>query len=145
MPTPPDIEPVVVHVRDRREDIERLEHDIIETIEGLGFPDSSAFAVKLAFEEAITNAFEHGHADLPGEPVTVEYAASRDHLWITIEDKGPGFRPDGVPDPTLDENLDKPSGRGLMLMKSFMAEVSHNARGNRVELRYDRPDASNGQ
>ena len=53
-------------------------------------------------------------------------------LQIVIEDEGDGFDPDDVPDPTLEENLELPSGRGLMLMKTFMTTVQYNEKGNRV-------------
>lgn len=64
-------------------------------------------------------------------------------IVIGIEDKGPGFTVEDVPDPTLDENLTIPSGRGLMLIRSYMTEVRHNPSGNRVEMVYRRPDAAN--
>lgn len=141
MAKPPDKPPVVVHVHDRREEIEAVEERILRDLEDLGYPRASGFAVRLAFEEAITNAFEHGHRERPGEPVTVEYRADPARLCIAIQDRGPGFDPHRVPDPTLDENLDKPFGRGLMLIRSFMSSVSYNAAGNRVEMCYDRPAA----
>ena len=53
---------------------------------------------------------------------------------IVIEDEGPGFDPTDVPDPTDDDNLDKPSGRGLMLMRAFMTVIEYNEKGNRVLL-----------
>ncbi|HOF18390.1 MAG TPA: ATP-binding protein [Phycisphaerae bacterium] len=49
-------------------------------------------------------------------------------------DEGTGFDPTRVPDPTADENLEKPSGRGLMLMRAYMDEVRYNDRGNQVFL-----------
>ena len=55
------------------------------------------------------------------------------------EDKGPGFKPEAVPDPTLDENLTIPTGRGLLLMRAYMAKVEYVGRGNRVEMVYQRP------
>jgi anti-sigma regulatory factor (Ser/Thr protein kinase) len=39
-----------------------------------------------------------------------------------------------LPDPTDPENLEKAGGRGLLLIRSFMDEVHHNARGNRIAL-----------
>ena len=52
----------------------------------------------------------------------------------TIADEGPGFDPQSLPDPTDPLNLDRPSGRGVLLMKTFMDEVAYNARGNEVTL-----------
>jgi serine/threonine-protein kinase RsbW len=53
---------------------------------------------------------------------------------VIIEDEGPGFAPTDVPDPTAEENLEKPGGRGIMLMKAFMTRVEYNQKGNRVRL-----------
>ncbi|MEM8756449.1 MAG: ATP-binding protein [Planctomycetota bacterium] len=108
-----------------------------------GFPEASRFAVRLAVEEAIANAFRHGHRDLdPATPVTVEFEVTPDRVEVAIEDRGPGFRPEDVPDPTAPENITKTSGRGLLLVRSYMTEVRHNERGNRIEMRYDRPAES---
>jgi serine/threonine-protein kinase RsbW len=125
------------HDRDR---IDALQSSLMEAVEQAGYPKPARFAIKLAFEEALMNAFHHGHKGL-GEDVEVrvEYAVARDEVYISVEDQGPGFDPNKVPDPTLDENLALPSGRGIMLMRAYMTDVSHNATGNRVHLRYVRP------
>jgi serine/threonine-protein kinase RsbW len=60
-------------------------------------------------------------------------------LSVEIEDRGPGFDPGAVPDPTLEQNLEIPSGRGLMLMRAYMTSVTFNPAGNRVRLLYRRP------
>jgi serine/threonine-protein kinase RsbW len=51
---------------------------------------------------------------------------------ITITDEGKGFKPECVPDPTADENLERPCGRGIMLMRAYMDEVRYNPCGNQV-------------
>ncbi|MND07935.1 hypothetical protein D3C83_302450 [compost metagenome] len=61
-------------------------------------------------------------------------------MRIVIEDEGPGFRMDDVPDPTAEENLERPCGRGIMLMKAFMSLIEYNATGNRVTLEKQRDD-----
>tara|TARA_R110000737_G_scaffold2923_12_gene9484 strand:+ start:97806 stop:98234 length:429 start_codon:yes stop_codon:yes gene_type:complete len=102
-----------------------------------GLKDAAIFAVRLAIEEAITNAFVHGHQNLASDiPIIVEYAVSKGEIQITVEDQGPGFVPEKLPDPTLMENLSKPFGRGVMLMKAYMTEVLYNTQGNRVTMRY---------
>ncbi len=64
-------------------------------------------------------------------------------MWIRIEDEGHGFDLESLPDPTLEENLEKPSGRGILLMREFMTKVEYNERGNCVilEKRRDVADA----
>ena len=130
---------VRVSVANDRDEIARVEADILSRIEALGYAKASVFAIKLAFEEAVTNAFKHGHRTVEGDPpVEVDYAIDADEVLIGVEDHGPGFDLEEIPDPTLNENLTVPSGRGLMLIRSYMTEVRHNERGNRVEMVYRR-------
>lgn len=132
--------PVRVSVANDRDEIERTAAAILVKLESRGYSKASIFAIKLAFEEAITNAFKHGHRALEADPpVSVDYEIDDDEVLIAIEDRGPGFDVKEVPDPTLDENLTVPSGRGLMLIRSYMTEVRHNKAGNRVEMIYRKP------
>ena len=112
---------------------------IIEHVEALDYPKASRFAIRLALEEAIVNAFKHGHRELPGTPIVLEASIGEAEVVMSIKDSGPGFDPEAIPDPTLDENLDKPGGRGLMLIRAYMTEVRHLDGGTRLELRYRRP------
>jgi len=107
---------------------------ILDAAEAAGFAEQSLFAIRLALDEALTNAVRHGNGSDPTKNVTVEFGADASRLTVSIEDEGPGFKPDDIPDPTAEENLCRPHGRGVMLMKAYMSEVSFNARGNRVTL-----------
>jgi anti-sigma regulatory factor (Ser/Thr protein kinase) len=51
-----------------------------------------------------------------------------------VEDEGPGFDPALVPDPLGPENLERPSGRGLLIMRTYLSGVCHNERGNTICL-----------
>lgn len=131
----PDAETVELF-NDRQAICELIDRILAQAVEA-GLKDAAIFAVRLAIEEAITNAFVHGHSQLGGDvPVTVEYKVTKGDIQIAVEDQGPGFTPEALPDPTLVENLSKPFGRGVMLMKAYMTEVLYNARGNRVKMRY---------
>ena len=57
-----------------------------------------------------------------------------DEITVVIEDQGEGFKLADVPDPTEDENLENPGGRGIMLIRSFMNGVAYNDRGNRLTM-----------
>lgn len=129
-----------VSLTDTRSEIDKLERAILAATERHGYSKASRFAIRLAFEEAVVNAFKHGNRGMPaGTPVNVDYEIQPDHVRISVEDQGPGFDPVEIPDPTLDENLEVPSGRGLMLIKAYMTEVRHNAAGNRLEMVYRPP------
>jgi serine/threonine-protein kinase RsbW len=60
---------------------------------------------------------------------------------VVVADQGPGFDPCQVPDARADENLERPCGRGLLLMRSYMTRVRFNGRGNVVALFKERSAA----
>jgi len=99
-----------------------------------GYNEDECFAIKLALEEAMTNAVKHGNRNKPDRHITVRYAVGPQRVVITVADEGCGFDPSSVPDPTLPERLWLPSGRGIMLMRAYMDEVVYNAKGNEVRL-----------
>ncbi|HMP77835.1 MAG TPA: ATP-binding protein [Pirellulaceae bacterium] len=115
--------------------------------------------IGMALGEALVNAMHHGNLQVSSElrdgdaPTYHEVVCHRrtlppycqrrvhvlaefddERIKVCIEDEGPGFNPATVPDPTIAENLDKLSGRGLLLIKTFMDEVHYNERGNCVTL-----------
>ncbi|MFK7789261.1 MAG: ATP-binding protein [Phycisphaeraceae bacterium] len=107
--------------------------EIIEATEQHGYKDS-VFAVRLALDEALVNAVKHGNKSDPDKVVQVEFSIDADRIVIQVEDQGPGFVPDELPDPTAEENVGRPHGRGVMLMRAYMTQVAFNKRGNRVIL-----------
>ncbi|TWT58622.1 anti-sigma F factor [Thalassoglobus neptunius] len=115
-----------------------VQEDILQRLQHGGFPEHDLFGVKLALEEGIVNAIKHGNGLDPNKNVSVHCSYDGERVIVEIEDEGPGFDPGDVPDPTADENLQKPSGRGLMLMKAFMTRVEFNDKGNRVILEKER-------
>ncbi len=121
------------------EQIARVQQQILEVLEGLGYDRAACFAVRTALDEAVSNATRHGNHDDPNRTVTVEYAADPASVVIEVQDEGLGFEPRSVPDPTRPENVDIPSGRGIMLMQTYMTEVEFHTPGNRVRMTYRRP------
>ncbi len=107
---------------------------ILGEVERCGYCENAAFAVKLALEEAITNAFRHGNKCDPSKRITVRYSITPQRIEIEIVDEGEGFCPDVVPDPTLPENIDRPHGRGIMLMKAYLDTVEYDKCGRLVRL-----------
>ena len=103
-----------------------------------GWAPGDIFGVHLAAEEAIVNAILHGNRLDPTKQVHVSVKVSTEVIRIEIIDEGSGFDPSVVPDCTEDDRLEVPSGRGLMLIRSFMTRVEHNETGNRVLLEKQR-------
>ncbi|MEO2033258.1 MAG: response regulator [Planctomycetaceae bacterium] len=121
--------------------------------------DTGMFRISMALREAVANAIDHGNLELDSdlrdedgpaysdlgrqraqqEPwknrrVTVTSRITPDQVRYTIIDQGPGFDPSVLPDPLDPENLLRAHGRGLMLIRSFMDEVTHNESGNQITM-----------
>ena len=111
-----------------------IQERIINVLESQSYSDHDLFGVRLALEEALVNAIKHGNGMDPEKHVHVDCRFEVDRVRIVIEDEGDGFDVEAVPDPTADENLDKPGGRGIMLMRSFMTTIEYNDSGNRLML-----------
>lgn len=116
-------------------------------------------SVGVAIQEALLNAWIHGNLEIASSTkqegfevydrliderrrtapfgdrtITVRSEFTRTLGKIEIQDEGPGFDVSTVPDPTLPENVSRPSGRGLFLMRQFFDVVSYNETGNSVTL-----------
>ena len=125
-------------LRNAREEIERVDVAIMEAIQRHRFEAPSAFGIRLALEEALSNAFKHGNMDDPEKTVQINCTISDGRIELEVSDQGLGFDPQVVPDPTVQENVEIPAGRGLMLMRAYMTSVTIHPPGNRVVMVYSR-------
>jgi len=89
---------------------------------------------KIALVEALTNAMEHGNKLDPQKKVRIIAEFSQEQAVFTIEDEGEGFNYEEVKDPTDKENLFRPRGRGIFMMRQFMDEIRYIHPGNKVIL-----------
>jgi serine/threonine-protein kinase RsbW len=112
----------------------RVQEEIEKALRNHHFNDREIFSIKLALEEALVNAIKHGNQMDRAKKVHVSYRVANHRFEVQVTDEGPGFDPLDVPDPTAVENLERPSGRGLMLMRHYMTEVQYNATGNSVSM-----------
>ena len=113
----------------------RRVQDVIEShLRAHDYGEHDIFGIRLALEEAMVNAIKHGNNMDRGKKVQISYRVRRERFDITIADEGPGFDPSDVPDPTAVENLERPCGRGLMLMRHYMTEVEFGQGGNTVRM-----------
>ena len=96
---------------------------VSEFMNRLGVADDVAFGVDMAVREAVTNAVIHGNKLDDAKVVELKLRNTPAVFEITVHDQGIGFNPNNVPDPTTDENILKPSGRGIFFMRNFMDEV----------------------
>jgi CheY-like chemotaxis protein len=126
--------------------------------------ETDRIRVGVALEEALLNALYHGNLELDSESlrearttmvngsgvnpiedrrhkapyaqrqIRVKVSVSSEEARFSICDEGPGFNLTEVPDCTEPENLERDCGRGLLLMRTFMDEVTYSPKGNEVTL-----------
>ena len=114
--------------------ISHLRETVLTNLKKYNFEDGDIFAVHLALEEAFINAVKHGNRMDPDKGVKIDYLVEPDKITVSVTDEGHGFDPEAVPDPRYGENLYKPEGRGLFLMRSYMDKVEFNKEGNSVSM-----------
>ncbi len=121
--------------------------------------ESDRLRTGVALEEALLNASYHGNLEVSSklresdhslyyelarqrtgqEPyrdrvIRIDISIDKSGLKYIIQDEGPGFDPTSLPDPTDPANLERPCGRGVLLMRTFMDQVEYNERGNQVTM-----------
>jgi serine/threonine-protein kinase RsbW len=108
--------------------------ELLQALERSGWTKEEIFGVHLAVEEALVNAIRHGNGSDHRKEVQVSCKVAPSRLIVEITDEGGGFNPDHVPDCTAEENLHRPGGRGIMLMRSYMSRVEYLDGGQRVVM-----------
>jgi serine/threonine-protein kinase RsbW len=91
----------------------------------------------VAVTEAVNNAIQHGNKFDPQKMVNVSYEIDNDRIAFVISDEGNGFDYYNLPDPTAPENLEKPTGRGVFLMKHLADQIIFSDQGKVVELYFN--------
>ncbi|HTU89026.1 MAG TPA: ATP-binding protein [Gemmataceae bacterium] len=137
MSIPRDVRPAVavdISIPSDAADARRIQDEIEHLLHARHVNEHDIFSIKLALEEALVNAIKHGNQMDRAKKVHISYQLFADRFHVQISDDGNGFDPSDVPDPTAFENLERPCGRGLMLMRHYMTEVAFNERGNGVTM-----------
>jgi len=94
--------------------------------------------VELAFAEALSNAVVHGNRMEPDKWVHVRCTCDPEEgVSIVVRDEGQGFDPNRVSDATTLGGIRSLSGSGILIMQSYMDEVSFEKGGTEVHLRKD--------
>lgn len=114
--------------------VTQAQRRILDAVRDAGYPSKAQFAIRLALDEAACNAMRHGNAGDPDKTVAFQWTITDEVATISVTDQGPGFDPDALPDPTADENLVRPCGRGVMLIREYMTEVRYTNGGRTVTL-----------
>lgn len=113
----------------------RARQEAVALLEAQGCPAECAFEVGMALQEALANAIIHGCRRDPRCSVTVRIQCDRSGASITVQDSGPGFEVTRVPDPASPTGRVSESGRGILLMRAYMDDVSFARGGREVRMR----------
>lgn len=117
-------------------EITRVEQLIDQLKDDLQLSDDIYGNMLVSVTEAVNNAIVHGNRLDPDKKVHIRLTSDDRYLIFTITDEGKGFDYNNLPDPTAPENLEKPTGRGVFLMKNLSDLVVFNALGNEVEIHF---------
>lgn len=118
------------------ENIRMIESFIDNAKEKFHLNDDIYGNIMIAVTEAVNNAIRHGNKSESTKNVTLALSLEEGLIKFKIEDEGNGFDYQNLPDPTSPENLEKPGGRGIFLMKHLSDEVDFKESGRVVELSF---------
>ena len=105
------------------EELEAVQRLIAEATVAFGLSEDIAYWMELTISESMINAIRHGNQSDPTKDAYLSITFDGENVEIIVEDQGEGFKLDELADPTQAENLLKPCGRGILIIRSFMDEV----------------------
>lgn len=115
-----------------------LQEIIVQHMERFAYSMRDIFAVRLSLEEGLTNSIKHGNKLDEAKQVHLNCRIDDTRLHVQIRDEGDGFNLNAVPDPTQEEFIDRPSGRGLLLMRSYMNHCEFRDNGRTLIMERER-------
>jgi serine/threonine-protein kinase RsbW len=125
-----------IELSSKLESLSQIENFIDDVCEQYKFGEDHYGNILIALTEAVNNAITHGNKLDPSKTVNLNIETTANDVEFTVKDEGVGFDVDMVPDPTLPENIEKLSGRGIFLMKSLADNVDFEENGRIIKLRF---------
>jgi len=113
-----------------------IENAIDEMTGAIGINQDNYGKILVATLEAVNNAITHGNKSNTQKLVDVEIEFDKNEIKITVTDEGEGFDPKKIPDPTMPENIEALSGRGVFLMTKLADSIVFNEKGNSVTMNF---------
>lgn len=113
---------IVVTLESVLDSVELAEEVALRFAEAAGVQEEDRHKLGMSVREGVINALQYGNKMAPDKKTRLTLLRHPDKLEIRILDQGQGFRLEDIPDPLAEENLLKSSGRGILLMRSFMDE-----------------------
>lgn len=127
---------ISIQVPSMMENIRMIESFIDNAKERFHLDDDIYGNIMIAVTEAVNNAIKHGNESNKTKNVYLSLSLEDSLIKFVVKDEGPGFNYNNLPDPTSPENIEKPGGRGIFLMKHLSDEVEFKENGSVVELSF---------
>lgn len=125
---------IKIQIPSLEENIRIVESFIDNAKEKFNLDDDIYGNIMVAVTESVNNAIRHGNKNDKKKNVYLSLTLNENLIRFIVRDEGIGFDFHNLPDPTAPENIDKPSGRGIFLMKHLSDEVNFREEGSEVEL-----------
>ena len=116
--------------------INEVEALIDKVCEDLSLNEDHYGNILIAVTEAVNNAIVHGNGSEESKLVKVDVLQEDTGVIFSVEDQGVGFDFENLPDPTAPENIEKPDGRGIFLMKNLSDAVDFDNNGSKVSITF---------
>jgi serine/threonine-protein kinase RsbW len=120
----------------KAENIALAEKMIDEACQKYGVHESHYGDILIAITEAVNNAIHHGNRLDPAKSVSLGYQVKEDKIVFVVSDEGAGFDHDHLPDPTDPQNIERPHGRGVFLMRALADNVEFENNGATVIMAF---------
>ncbi len=128
------MDPITLRIPSVIENI-RLVESFVENLKMRFSIDDEVFGnIMVAVTESVNNAIQHGNQMDRTKNVRLSFHPSESQLRFTISDEGGGFNYADLPDPTAPDNLLKPGGRGIFLIRNLSDQVHFDDNGRKIEL-----------
>ncbi|MCA1900598.1 MAG: ATP-binding protein [Candidatus Hydrogenedens sp.] len=125
-----------ITIPSKLEQISLIEKIIDEISEQLTITPDVYGKILIATIEGVNNAIVHGNKLDQRKNVTITFTVNDKEIIVKISDQGTGFDPNAIPDPTVPENIENISGRGVFLMKKLSDNIKFENKGSTVELHF---------
>ena len=127
---------ISIQIPSLTENIRIIESFIDNAKEKYQLDDDIYGNIMIAVTESVNNAIVHGNKNIADKNVSLSLVLQESSIKFIVQDEGGGFNFEKLPDPTSPDNVDKPSGRGIFLMKHLSDEVEFKDYGRVVELTF---------
>ena len=123
-----------IRISSKAENIILVERMIEDVCDLFNISEDYYGNILVSLTEAVNNAIYHGNKANPNKQIDISFKSHPDRVSFSVKDEGTGFNYDNLPDPTNPENIEKPNGRGVFLMRNLADKVYFEDNGSKVIL-----------